>query len=373
MSKEKNILLVCPASRDIITFRKNLILKLISENYKVSVVVFDSEYEKEILDLNVGLYIVKDDNRSLNPFKLLSLKKRYRKVIRQIKPDIVFTFMLKPNIYCVKAAKKERVDRIYSMVEGGGDVFGNKGLKWSLIRFVVCKLYKSAFKYPNKVFFINNDDKQEFVARKLVKSEQCEIIHGIGVDLEHFNYRPLKNKQTFLMVSRMLKTKGVLIYCEAARKVKKLFPQAKFNFLGAESDLTVSDIQNYLDDGTICYLGKAKDVRPYYEDCSVQVLPTYYREGLGLVNVEAGAMGRPTITCDVIGARDTVKDGYNGFLLPIKDVDALAEKMIYFLENPEQIEIMGQNNRKFAEEHFDQIKINQYIFDVLNEQSEVAK
>ena len=373
MSKEKSILLVCPASRDIITFRKRLILKLQSENYKVSVVVFDAEYEKEILDLNVGLYVVKDDNRSLNPLKLLSLKKRYRKVIRQIKPDIVFTFMLKPNIYCVKAAEKEGIENIFSMVEGGGDVFGNKGLKWNLIRFVVCKLYKSAFKHSKKIFFINQDDRKEFITRKLVKTEQCEIIHGIGVDLQYFNYRPLKNKQTFLMVSRMLRTKGVLIYCEAAKKVKKQYPQATFNFLGGESTLTVTDIQKYIDDGTICYLGKAKDVRPYYEDCSVQVLPTYYREGLGLVNVEAGAIGRPTITCDVIGARDTVKDGYNGFLIPVKDVDALAEKMIYFLENPEQIEIMGKNNRKYAEEHFDQIKVNQYIVDVLNRQWEDAK
>lgn len=367
---ERNILIVCPASRDIITFRKSLILKLQKENYKISVIVFDTEYKEEILELNVDFYIVEDDNRGLNPFKILSLKKRYKKVIQQINPDIVFTFMLKPNAFCVKAANQLGIKNIFSMVEGGGDVFGNRGLKWGLIRFVVCRLYKSAFKFPQKVFFINQDDKKEFIERKLVKEAQCEIVPGVGVDLEYFNYRPLKNMQTFLMVSRMLVTKGVLQYCEAASKVKKQFPDAIFNYLGGEGTVTVSDIQQYIDDGSIRYLGTAKDVRPYYEDCSVQVLPTFYREGLVIVNVEAGAIGRPTITCDTVGARDTVNNGYNGFLVPIKDVDALAEKMVYFLNNPEKISEMGNNNRKFVEENFDQRLINQTIFNIINSRLE---
>ncbi len=365
MEKEKSILIACPASRDIITFRKSLIYKLQQNGYKVSVIVFDSEYEKEILALDVGFYVVKDDNRGLNPFKLLTLRKRYQKVIKLIAPEIVFTFMLKPNVFCVKAAKKLKIENIFSMVEGGGDVFGNTGFKWKLIRAVVCSLYRSAFKISKKVFFTNHDDKAEFIERKLVKANQCEVIPGIGVDLTYFDYRPVKNTYTFLMVSRMLVTKGVLEYCEAARKVKKLYPHAIFNYLGGEGTVTLSDIQQYIDDGSICYLGTAKDVRPYYEDCAVQVLPTFYREGLVIVNVEAGAIGRPTITCDTIGARDTVKNGYNGFLIPIKDVSALAEKMIYFLENPSKVEAMGLNNRAFAEKYFNQTEINEKICKIL--------
>lgn len=365
MENEKHIVIVCPASRDIITFRKSLIAKLQSENYRVSVIVFDSEYREDILGLNVGFYVIDDDNRGMNPFKILSLKRRYAKVLRQIKPDVVFTFMLKPNAFCVRAAHRLGIKNIFSMVEGGGDVFGNTGLKWGLIRFVVCTLYRMSFKFSKKVFFINQDDRREFIERKLVRAEQCEVIPGVGIDLEYFSYRPLKNTHTFLMVSRMLVTKGVMQYCQAAREVKKQFPDAVFNYLGGEGTVTVADIREYIDDGSVNYLGTAKDVRPYYEDCSVQVLPTYYREGLGLVNAEAGAVGRPTITCDTIGARDTVQDGFNGFLIPIKDVSALVDKMTFFLKNPDKIAEMGINNRRFAEEHFDQIKINERICQVI--------
>ena len=140
-------------------------------------------------------------------------------MIREICPDIVVTFMLKPNTFGVLAAKKAGVKSIYSMVEGAGDVFINGGLKWKAIRAVVCGLYRRAFRHSRKVFFLNNDDKAEFIQKRLVTSEQCEVIHGIGVDLDKFAYRPMKNRQTFLMVARMLRTKGVFEYCECAKSV----------------------------------------------------------------------------------------------------------------------------------------------------------
>ena len=162
------------------------------------------------------------------------------------------------------------------------------------------------------------------------------------------------------MVSRMLHTKGVIEYCEAAKKVKALYPDATFTYVGAEGTLKVSDIQTYIDEGIIEYKGITLDIVPYYEDAAVEVLPSY-REGLGLVNAEASAICRPVITCDAIGTRCTVIDGYNGFFVPVADSDAIAEKMIYFLEHPEELVRMGENGRKFAEEHFDQKKINQKI------------
>ena len=358
------ILLICSKSSAISGFREKLIEKIQQLGHKVCALAFDDEHRNEIENRDIDFYYLKDANRSLNPFKILSLKSRYAKIIKQIKPDLVFTFMLKPNIYGVQGAKKAGITTIYSMVEGAGDVFINDGLKWKIIRRFVCHGYKKSFNIAKKVFFLNNDDKVEFIERKLISEDKCEIINGIGVDLERFAYRPVKNYNTFLMIARLLRTKGVYEYCEAARMVKQKYPNAIFNLVGPEGTIKQSDIQEYIDEGSINYLGPTADVRPYIEDCSVHVLPSY-REGLGLVNAEAGAMGRPCITCDTNGTRDTVEDGYNGFLVPIKNSQAIADKMIYFIENSNAIEKMGKNARIFAETHFDQKTINEKICKII--------
>lgn len=360
----KKILLLCSTSASVKGFRKRLIEKLQNNNFSVSVIAFDKKYRDDIEKRNIKFFCINDQNRGVNPLKILTLIEKYKKIIEDISPDIVFTFMLKPNTFGVLAAKKAGVKNIYSMVEGAGDVFINNTLKWKLVRFIVCRLYKKAFRNVRKVFFLNEDDKQEFINRGLVQSGQCEIIHGIGVDLERFSYRPIKNRRTFLMVARMLKTKGIYEYCECARLVRKKYPDAVFNYLGAEGNVKVADIQEYIDDGSVRYLGTTNDVRPYFEECFVEVLPSY-REGLGLVNVEAGAIGRASITCNTIGTKDTVKDGYNGFLVEVGDSKALAEKAIWCIEHPEETEQMGRNSRTFAEEYFDQEKINEKIISIL--------
>lgn len=356
----KKILLVCVTSQNVITFRKGLISHLQGKGYEVSVVAFDSEYKKEIEEMGVRFYSIEDSNRSLNPLKILTLKGRYQRLIKTIAPDVVFTFMLKPNIFGVMAAKAAGVDRIFSMVEGAGDVFINNSFKWKIIRTVVCFLYRMSFKHPNKVFFLNSDDKSEFVSRRLVKDDKCLTIPGVGVDLEHFAHKPLTNHKTFLMVARMLKTKGVIEYCECARRVRQNHPDAVFNYLGAEGNISLNDIQEYIDDGSINYLGVTKDVRPFLEACSCFVLPSY-REGCSMSIMEAEAAGRCIITTDSIGCKDSVEDGYNGFIVPRKNVDSLVEKCIFILDNPATLEQMSANSRTFAEENFDSTKINNKI------------
>ena len=358
------ILLLCVKTQVVIGFRKTLIESMQKLGHDVAVITFDREHEELIKSRGIEFHCLEDSNRSLNPFKILSLKKRYAKKIREIAPDIVFTFMLKPNTFGVLGAKKAGVEEIYSMVEGAGDVFIYNSLKWRVIRKFVCYMFRKSLCYAKKVFFLNTDDRDEFISYRLVKKEQCDIVPGIGVDLDRFAKKPLVQKDCFLMVSRMLKTKGVLEYCEAAKKVKSSYPNAKFRYLGGEGTVKLSDIQSYIDEGIIDYKGTTLDVVPYYEEATVAVLPSY-REGLGLVNAEASAVGRPVITCDTIGTRCTVVDGYNGFLVPVGDSNALAEKMIYFLEHPDEIVTMGENGRRFAEEHFDKDKINQKICSVL--------
>ena len=361
----KRILLICVSSQSIINFRIGLIKELQENGYVVSVVAFDDEYQEEIKALNVEFFSIKEQNRGMDPLKILSLKGKYKKLIKQIEPNVVFTFQLKPNTFGVRAAKSAGVKNIYSMVEGAGDVFIHNTLKWKLIRFVVCKLYKKAFRKAKKVFFLNNDDRLEFIKRKLVKEEQCEVIHGIGVDLEKFAFKPIKNYRSFLMIARMLETKGVYEYCKCARIVKQRYPDAVFNYLGAEGTVRLSDIQEYIDDGSIHYLGTTKDVRPYLEDCSVLVLPSYYREGLPMSIMEAEAIGRAILTSDTVGCRDAIINEYNGFLIPKKDYQALAERCCEFIENSYKTREMGEKSRKLAVEWFDSNIVNQKICEVI--------
>lgn len=363
----KKILLITPTSNQVITFREKLIEALQKNDYEVSVLTLDDIYKKEIESKNIKFYFVEDKNRSVNPLKILSLKNRYYKVIKKINPDVVFTFMLKPNAFGVRAAKKAGVKQIFSMVEGTGDPFTYNTLKWKIIRAVCCFLYKKSFRYSKKVFFLNNDNKKEFLDRKLIKENQCEIIHGIGVDLEKFAYKPVKNRKKFLMIARMLKTKGIYEYCECARLVKQKYPDAVFNYLGAEGSVKLSDIQSYIDDGSVNYLGVTGDVRPYIEDTFILVLPSY-KEGMPMSVMEAESVGRGIIAFDSTGCRDAVIDGETGFLVPVGDAAALADKAIWCIEHPEEAEQMGENARNFAETNFNQVTINEKVLRVLNDE-----
>lgn len=356
----KKILLICVTSQNVITFREGFIRALQARGNEVSVIAFDDEYAEEIKGLGVDFFCIKDKNRSINPFKVLSLKSRYKKIIKQISPDAVFTFQLKPNTFGIFGAKSAGVSKIYSMVEGIGDVFIVNTWKWKLVRLIVCRLYKKSLKHAQKVFFLNDDDEAEFLGRKLLKKEQCEIIHGIGVDLDKFACKEMKNQRNFLMVARMLETKGVYEYCDCAKIVKRKYPDATFYYLGAEGTVKLSDIKNCIDDGSICYLGTTKDVRPYLEDCTLFILPSR-REGMPMSIMEAEAVGRGVITSNRPGCKDTVIEGYNGFLTECTDFESMAEKCIWAIENPKEAEELGKNARRFAEERFNVKTISEYV------------
>ena len=367
--KDKRVLLICVSSQNVMTFRVGLIRALQAEGCTVAVVAFDEDYRAEIEGLGVTFHCVFDSNRSLNPFKMIELQKKYRNIIQEFQPHTVFTFMLKPNTFGVFAARQAGVENIYCMVEGAGDAFIQDSFKWKIIRFVVCLLYKDAFRSAKKVFFLNDDDKAEFLSRELVKPVQCELVHGVGVDVEKFAFKPMTADRNFLMVARMHESKGIMEYCQAARLVKQKYPDAKFRYIGAEGSVTVQDIQPYIDDGSVEYLGTTKDVRPFYEDCTANVLPSW-REGFGLVNAEAAAVGRPSVTCDTIGTKDTVADKFNGLLTEVKNPEMLAEKIIYLIEHHDETVRMGENARKMAEELFNHVKINEKIITVLKEYGE---
>ena len=359
------IVFIMTASDMVLSFRRNLIQHILSRGHEVVVIAYDRERKTEIESLGVKFYCVEQNNRGLNPLLLLKYKGFVQKILKQERPDKVFTFQLKPNTLGVFAARGAGIKSVYSMVEGAGDVFANNGLSWKIIRIFACFLYRCAFNYSQGIIFLNNDDKAEFVRRGLVKENKAHVIKGIGVDLERFEKSELTNVKHFLMIARMLENKGVLQYCECAREVRKKYPSARFDYIGPEGNIKIEDINRYIEDGSICYLGKVNDVRSYLHDCGVFVLPSYYREGLPMSVMEAEATGRPIITCNSIGCRETVLDGYNGFLVDPKNVQVLAEKCIYMIEHSAEVKKMGANSRAFAEKYFDQKKINKIICEII--------
>ena len=360
----KKILLIGVASQNYLNFKQSFIKFLQKNECEIYVIAFDDLYATEIESWGCKFFCVKGNNRSLNLFAFMSLKRKYKRIIREVNPDIVMTFMLKPNVFGVKAANELGVPKIYALVEGAGDVFIQETLKWKVIRIIVCALYKRSFPRCEKIIFSNMDDKEEFVMRRLCREAQCVVVSEPGVDLQYFSYKPIKNSRVFLMIARMLKTKGVLEYCQAAKEVKRTYPDAIFYYIGPEGTLTTADIQEYISQEIVQYLGVQRDVRPYIEETTVNVLPSY-REGLGMVNLESAAIGRMSITCNTNGTKDTVVDGYNGFLIPVGNSEKLAEKMIWCIEHPDEVIIMGKNARRFCEENFCVEKINRKLFDII--------
>lgn len=358
------IFLLVTKSETVLTFRQCLIRHLLEQGHAVHVIAYDDDCRHEIRQLGVAFASVRQENRWLNPFAIVQYALQVRKLLKQAQPDLVFTFQLKPNTFGVLAAKSAGIKQIFSMVEGAGDVFIQNTLKWKLIRLVACALYRIALQHARKVFFLNQEDKQEFVSRQLVAEEKCRVIPGVGVDLVHFAETPVTGHRSFLMLARMLKTKGVEDYCKCARLVRQKYPDAEFSYLGAEGTVRIADIQSYIDDGSVRYLGTTRDVRPYLRDCTALLLPSY-REGMPMSVMEAAASGRCVITTRSIGCKDAVKDGETGFLVPVSDPEAMAEKCIYLIEHPETAQAMGAAARQFAQKTFDEQAINSYLLQEL--------
>ena len=339
-------------------FRKNLIEEL-KKDYEVSLIIVDDTDERIEID-GVDIYYVSDNNRDINPLNKIHLKNKIEKLLKQINPNKVFTFQITPNTFGVLAAKKCKINDIYSMIEGVGDVFINNTLYWKIIRLITLFLYKVSLKNCKKIFFICNDDKDEFIKRGLVKNRQCVVINGVGIDLDYFKYKDIKNTNTYVMIARMSPTKGVIEYCEAAKLIKQKYPNTIFNYVGEEFTLKKQDIQKYIDSGTINYLGYKDDIRPYLENSFINVLPSY-REGFGLVIAEAGAVGRASIASRTQGCKDAIVENKTGLLFDNKDYKDLANKIEYSIKHKEELINMGINARKLAENEYDQTIINAYI------------
>jgi glycosyltransferase involved in cell wall biosynthesis len=302
----------------------------------------------------------------LNPVADLALLARYRGLLKRLRPAAYLGFTIKPNIYGSLAAASLGIPAIPN-VSGLGTAFIRSGP----LQHVVKALYRIAFKRAPVVFFQNGEDRQLFVSRKLVRSDQARLLPGSGVDLERFKPVPLPDgPPTFLLIARLLRDKGVVEFVEAARMLRTRLPTARFQLLGPIDEdnrtaISRGELESWVAEGAVEYLGSADDVRPHISAASAVVLPSY-REGMPRSLLEAAAMARPLVAADVPGCRDVVEDGVNGYLCTVRDRSSLACAMqrLAELPLPDRL-VMGQAARRKVQARFNEEFVVQAYLDVL--------
>ena len=363
------ILVISPKNRTVYNFRGDLIREMIALGHDVSVTGPDMIDIEKIEALGVDFHVVPVNKNGTSILGDLKYMLKLRKLVKAIKPDITFAYTIKPVVYGAMAAKSAKVKSINSMITGGGYTFTAKTLKAKVIGKIVKTLYKIGLCKSDNVIFQNPDDKKEFVDLKLVKENKCHVVNGSGVNVNQFEYSEPPQAISFLMISRLLKCKGVYEYLKAAEIVKKKYPEVQFGLLGKyetamQDAIPKEDVERYINDGIVTRYDETPNIAEYYGNCSVYVLPSY-REGTPRTVLEAMSCGRAIITTDVPGCRETVVSGENGFLVPAYNAQAVAEKMINFVENPELIGKMGNAARKIAEEKYDVKKVNNSILNII--------
>lgn len=364
------IMIVSPKNKTVFNFRGDLVRDMIAHGHEVMVVGPNRDYVDDVLALGVSEFIeVKLVKDNTNVKGDLAYLKKLKQVMREKKPDLVFGYTIKPVIYGSLAAKAAGVPHIYAMVTGLGRVYTSGGLKTRVVRLITKLLYTRAFKACRKVIFQNGDDIAQLVSQNYLPAEKTVKVNGSGVNMERFARTPLPEKPVFLMVGRIIREKGVMEFCEAARKVKQSCPDARFILLGgldvSIGALKKEDIQPYIDDGSIEFPGEVKDPVAFYQHSSVFVLPSYYREGLPRTLLEAMSCGRPIITTDWPGCREPVEDGVNGYMIPIKNADILAERMTALAQDRALMERMADAAYETCKNKFEVSIINAQMRDVI--------
>ncbi|EMQ2846246.1 glycosyltransferase family 4 protein [Proteus mirabilis] len=362
------IILSANTSWYIYNFRKNTIIALLNDNHDITVVSTYDDYTSKLINLGVKFKEVYMDKNSKNPIKDFYTIASYRKIFKKINPDIIFNFTPKSNIYSSLAANCNKT-RIVNNISGLGNSFTSN----RVLTFIVKFLYKLSSKKATKIFFQNNDDLEFFINNSITSLEKAERIMGSGVDINRFYYcTPNTKTTTFILSARLLISKGVQEYLDAAKFLKKKYHNTNYLILGFtddnNKDYIKSDIiKKYEDEKIIKFLGKNDKIEKILEQADCIVLPSYYKEGVPKTLLEGASMGKIIITTNLPGCKDTIIDGINGFFCDVKSSSSLIEKMEKVILMPYNDKLrMSINSRKKAESEFDEkIIIDKYINETL--------
>ncbi len=360
-------LVIASASESLVGFRKPLIVDLMTKGFDVHVaapeLVINATVLSQLETFGVTAHDIQMQRTGMNPFADLKALLSMWRLMRQLKPDYVLSYTIKPVIYGSLAAWLAHVPNRFALITGLGFAFMGDGRR-SRVLALVQTLYRAALRHCQVIFFQNPDDEALFRQSNILTAQAntC-VVNGSGVDVGQFSETAFVDTEVprFLLIARLLGDKGVREYVQAARQIKQKYPNIQFDLVGGLDANPTSISQDELDEwvaaGTVNFLGRLSDVRPAIEASSVYVLPSY-REGTPRTVLEAMAMGRAVITTDAPGCRETVIDGDNGFLVSVKNADALSQAMEKFIQQPKLIASMGKRSREIAVEKYDVHKVN---------------
>ena len=376
-------LMICSYLPSALNFRGKLLQAIAVKGYEIHIMApefahFPDEVQ-QLKQLGYHVHEIPMQRTGTNPISDLKLLKNIYQQIRQIKPDYVLSYTIKPVIYGTLAAWLAKVPHRFALITGLGYAFQNmESGKRSLFQKLVHGLYAQALKHVEKVFFQNPDDLKLFQDMHLLDAKKpTVVVNGSGVNVQDFDVMPLPLndqgivKASFLLIARLLGDKGVREYAEAARIIKAQYPDTEFHLVGWIDDnpsaISQVELDTWIKDGRLKYWGKLSDVRPAIAASSVYVLPSY-REGTPRTVLEAMAMGRAVITTDAPGCRETVTNGVNGYLVGVKSVEGLVKSMQYFIEDPKLMTEMGQYSREIALNKYDVHQVNKHMMTEMNMQ-----
>lgn len=321
----------------------------------------EGEWAPKFRELGIRYRQIPVQRNGMNPLHDLKTLLALIRLMGQEHPDKIFSYQAKTVIYGGIAAWLRGIREVYPMIAGVGSAFLGEGFKRKLLRSVLVMEYKLGLRNAKRIFFQNRDDLKVFTDNRILTEDKVVMVNGSGVNLDQFPVTKLPEKVSFLCISRLIRDKGVWEYLEACRAIRKRHPQVTCVLVGPydtnPSAIRPEELQPFLEDGSVEYAGQQKNVAPFLQSCTAYVLPSYH-EGTPKTVLEAMASGRPVITTDAPGCRETVTDGVNGYLVPVKNVDAIVEAMEKMIGCPEKNAQMAKTARCIAEEKYDVKKVN---------------
>ncbi len=373
------IVIVASLTKSLINFRGSLLEAIVESGDHEVIACAPEDDQKtigELRKIGVAFRRMPMARASTNPFADLHTLARLSLLFRKERPDIVLAYTQKPIIYGGMAARLSPRARFFAMQSGLGFAFSEENTNRRLQR-LVSFLYRIGVAKAETVFVFNSDDEAEMRVHKILGPRHSVVqVPGSGVDIGQFSEQPFPERPTFLLVARLMRDKGLYEFVEAARRVRAANPSARFQILGPfdanPASIAAADLDRWREEGVIEYLGVTDDVRPFLADSTVFVLPSFHREGLPRSILEAMATGRPIITTQTPGCRETVVEGENGFLVQARDAGALAEAMIKFMQDPLLAARMGAASRGLAETKFDVDIVNDRVLRTIGLRGDAA-
>ena len=360
------ITLVANTSWSIFNFRLGLLRHLKNEGYEVSVIAPKDQFSSKLIAEGIEYHEIKMSNYGTNPFKDLILIYNFYKLYKSINPSLIFHYTIKPNIYGTIAASVCRIKSVM-ITTGLGHLFKFKSF---IVRWITLLLYRFSAMLTFEAWFLNENDRDIFVYKDIISKKKTKILNSEGINLKWFSPRREKRyfRDRFLYAGRLIWDKGINEYVEAAKIIKSKYPKTKFELLGFVDQsnpigVPYKTIKEWQKGGIIRYLGETDDVRPFIQRATCFVFPSYYREGVSRVLMEAAAMETPIITTDNIGCRDIVDHGKNGFIVSPKNVVELAHALESFiLLDHNDKKVMGKLGRQKMLKSFDEnLIISNYV------------